>query len=127
MTNQPPSYPSSEDDLHVREPSYRGIYDRSNQQSYSHVSSSGIEAVTAPLPTRKWTKPLQDGFAALFQALARKEWNMTATFNEMAEASVALLRLAIIVTVIVGVLMLIVFIISGGIYAARRLLSGEGL
>jgi hypothetical protein len=52
---------------------------------------------------------------------------MTATFNEMAEASVALLRLAIIVTVIVGVLMLIVFIISGGIYAARRLLSGEGL
>ncbi|KAG2001735.1 hypothetical protein GB937_009981 [Aspergillus fischeri] len=40
MTNQPLSYPSSEDGLHVREPSYRGIYDRSNQQSYGHVSSS---------------------------------------------------------------------------------------
>jgi hypothetical protein len=127
MNDQPPSDPNSEDDLHVREPSYRGLHDRSNRHTYSYVSSSDLEAGTAPLPTRKWTKPLRDGFVTFFQALARKPWNLTATFNEMADASVALLKLAIIVTVIVAVVVVTILIISVGIYAARKLLSGEGL
>lgn len=125
MNEQLPSYRSSEDDVHVREPSRRGRYDRSKGHSYSHVSSSDLEASTAPVPKREGTKPLRDGFTTLFRVLASKQWDMTATFNDMADAAAAFLRLAAILMVIVGVVTLVVLIICVGIHFARQLLSAS--
>lgn len=123
MNEQLPSHRSSEDDVHIREPSRRGLYDRSKGHSYSSISPSDLEAGTAPIPKREWTKPLRDDFTTLFRALASKQWNMTATFNDMADSAVAFLRLAAVLMVIVGVVTLVVFIICFGIHYARELLS----
>jgi hypothetical protein len=123
MNEQPPSYPISDDDCHVREPSHRGLYDSPNRHTYSSISPSDLEAGTAPVPKREWTKPLRDGFATFFQALARKNW--TATFNDMTTAAEAFLKLAALLMVIVGVITLVVLIICVGIHFARQLLTNS--
>ncbi|RHZ72790.1 hypothetical protein CDV55_108171 [Aspergillus turcosus] len=123
MNEQLPSYRISDDDVHVREPSYRNLYDRSKGHSYSHVSSSDLEAGTAPLRTRKWTKSLGDGFVTVFRALARKEWNMTATFEDMAEAALALLKLVVIVAIIASAVVFTIFFICVFIWLIKGLIK----